>query len=117
MIREFDSFVPTADVTRGDVSITATTSGTMPATAISNGSPTQGTQCAANRGNTVNMLKFPGNTGMGVEYRDQLYNDPDSTENPVQVNYYSGFAPDGNEIEFYVSNQGTVGQPSACGPL
>jgi hypothetical protein len=109
----FDSFTPTADTTRGPVSVTATTSANFPAILVSSGSPYQGNQCGAIRNNTVYIRKGLGNTEpFIIQQGDYLYAAADSAQT-IFPGYYSGYGP--QAVEFYVSNTGKVGALSSCG--
>ena len=108
----FDSFTPTADITRGPASVTATTSANFPAMLVSNGGQL-GTQCTALRNNTVYIKKGVGNNDpLVVQQNDFLYTATDSA-NPIPQTYYSGYGP--QIVEFFVDNQGKVGALSTCG--
>ena len=110
----FDSFTPTADTTRGPVSVTATTSANFPPMLVSSGSPNIGTQCGAIRNNTVYIRKGPNNTEpFIIQQDDYLYAAADSAQT-IFPGYYSAYGP--GPVEFYVSNTGKVGALSSCGP-
>ena len=110
----FDSFTPTADTTRGPVSVTATTSANFPPMLVSSGSPNIGTQCGAIRNNTVYIRKGPDNTEpFYIQQNDYLYAAADSAQT-IFPGYYSAYGP--GPVEFYVSNTGKVGALSSCGP-
>ena len=108
----FDTFTPTANTTRADVTITATTNANFSPVLVSSGGQL-GTQCGALRNNTVYIKKGAGNNDpLNIQQNDFLYAATDSA-NPIPIDYYSGFGP--QVVEFFVDNQGKVGALSTCG--
>ena len=109
----FDTFIPTADVTRADVNITATTNANYLPILVSAGGQ-QGNQCAAAVGNRVYIKKGPGNTAaFYIQAGDFLYADSNSAI-PIPNDYYSGLDVTPQKVEFYVYPSGLVGALSAC---
>lgn len=109
----FDTFIPTADVTRADVNITATTNANYLPILVSAGGQ-QGNQCAAAVGNRVYIKKGPGNTAaFYIQAGDFLYADSNSAI-PIPNDYYSGLDVTPQKVEFYLYPSGLVGALSAC---
>ncbi len=112
-LTQFDTFTPTADTTRADVTITATTNANYLPILLSAGGQ-QGSQCGALRNNQVHIKKGPGNTSaFYIQQGDFLYVDTNSAI-PIPSDWYSALDVTPQRVEFFLDSSGLVGALSEC---